>query len=335
MRKPRLVFTIIVAVGMVLWGIMRSYNAYRFHLEKQTRLMMGTYITVSVVGPRKITSSAINSALDRIQEIDVKFNPRNHKSPLYAFNQNNVAITDPEILNLIQVAQEVSKESNGAFDITVAPLVELWGFYSKSYRLPQDKEIKECLRKVGYQHLILNKGKLEKDNPDVQIDLGGIAKGYALSEAVKVLKTQGITFGLIDAGGDVYALGRKGKKLWKIGIKDPRQEGIFGYVEVEDSAVVGSGDYERFFKQNEKRYHHIFNPKTGYPTEGVISVTLIYSDPVLAQAWTKIPFVLGAKQGLELLEKIPGMEVLVITDSREKLFSSGFKHSLHVISQTQ
>ena len=319
MKRLFIIITALILIFFVLW----NYQSKRFHLERQTRFMMDTFVTVYAQGPKQVSKPAVNLALARMQEISVKFNAHDPKSPIYAFNHNNISITDPEILELIQKAQDVSKESSGAFDITVAPLVELWGFYSKSYRLPTDKEIKKSLRKVGYQHLIFNKGKLGKDNPQVQIDLGGIAKGYALSEAVKVLKKQGITSGLIDTGGDVYTLGKKGKRFWKIGIKDPRAEGILGYIEVEDLAVIGSGDYERFFKEKEKRYHHIFNPKTGYPTEGVMSVTIIYSDPALAQAWSKIPFVLGAKKGLQLLEKIPGMKALIITDSGEKLYTQG------------
>ena len=140
---------------------------------------------------------------------------------------------------------------------------------------------------------------------------------------------------LLDAGGDVYALGKKGRHSWKVGIKDPRGEGILGYVEVEDLAVMGSGDYERFFIQDGKRYHHIFNPATGYPTEGVASVTIIYPDPVIAQAWTKIPFIMGAEKGLKALESIPGMEVFIITTSGEKFYSTGLKHAMNVVSETQ
>ena len=334
MKKLKSVSIIIVVIFAGLWAI-RSYNAHRFHVEKETRFMMDTYVTIYAVGPKAITSKAIGLALDRMQEIDTKFNHLNPKSPIYAFNNSGVPITDPEILNLVQVALEFSKKSDGAFDITVAPLVELWGFYGKTYYVPGEQEIKDCLAKVGYQHLILNNGKLEKDVSGTKIDLGGIAKGYALTEAVKILKAQGVTSALIDAGGDVYALGKKGKKMWKVGIKDPRQEGILGYVEVEDLSVLGSGDYERFFIQDGRRYHHIFNPETGYPTEGVASVTLIYPDPIVAQPWTKIPFVWGAKKGLEMLEKIPGMEAIIVTTSGEIIYSSGLKHLLKVVSENK
>ena len=332
MKIIKRVCIIIILVVAGLWGI-RTYNARRFNVEKETRFMMDTYVTIYAVGPKEITSKAIGLALDRMQEIDVKFNSLNPKSQIYAFNENGKSITDPEILELVALALQVSRDTGGAFDITVAPLVELWGFYSKEYYLPKEQEIKDCLTKVGYEHLVLKNGRLDRDLPGVKIDLGGIAKGYALSEAVKVLKAQGVTSALIDDGGDVYALGKKGRKLWKVGIKDPRGEGVLGYVEVEDLAVMGSGDYERFFIKDGKRYHHIFNPKTGYPTEGVMSVTLISADPQFAQILAKAPFVLGLDKGMKMIEKIPGMEAVVITASGERVYSSGLKHILKVIPE--
>lgn len=327
-KKTKSLVLLIFFLGLVLW-LTKKYDSPQ-HLEKQTRMMMDTFVTISAAGPKKITQPAINLTFKRLKEIEVKFNSLNPESPIYAFNHKNEPIIEPEILKLIEVALQVSKESEGAFDITVAPLVELWGFYGKSQQIPSEKEIKDALKTVGYRHLLLDNNKLYKDNAVVKIDLGGIAKGYALREAVKVLKTQGITSALIDLGGDVYALGKKGKKLWKIGIKDPRKEGLLGYIEAEDVAVLGSGDYERFFLKDGKRYHHIFNPKTGYPTEGTSSVTLIYPDPILAQALSKIPFVMGAQKGLKLLECIPGMQAIIITDSGEILYSGGAKKYFYV-----
>jgi thiamine biosynthesis lipoprotein len=331
MKRLKIIFSILALIMLGFWGV-RLYNTHRPYVERETRFMMDTYVSVSVAGPKEISSKAADLALDRMQEIDVKFNALNPKSPLYAFNHKNEPITDPEIIGLIRAGLEVSKKSGGAFDMTVAPLIELWGFNSKEYYVPEEAQIKDCLKSVGYEHLWCTNGKLEKDSGGVKIDLGGIGKGYALSEAVKVLKAQGITSALIDAGGDVYTLGKKGKKLWRVGIKNPRGNDIIGYVEAEDLAVVGSGDYERFFIKDGKRYHHIFDPKTGYPTEGVAGVTLLYPDPVLAQAWAKIPFVLGPKKGLELLEKIPGMEAIIITASGEKLYSAGLTHTLHEVN---
>ncbi|MGE5839392.1 MAG: FAD:protein FMN transferase [Deltaproteobacteria bacterium] len=339
MKKPRFrKLKLALLLILVLFGAslaVRYYNLYRNHLEKQTRFMMDTYVTVLAVGPEKKTSRAIDLALDRMQEIDIKFNHLNPKSQVYAFNHRNEPITDQEIVEVIRVALEIARATGGAFDITVAPLVELWGFYGPSHRVPDEQEIKACLTRVGYQYLTLEPSRVGKSKADVSIDLGGIAKGYAVSQAAKALKEQGVSSALIDAGGDVFALGKKGGGLWKVGIRNPRGEDLLGYVEVENLAVMGSGDYERFFEKDGKRYHHIFNPKTGYPTEGVVGTTIIHEDPVLANAWSKPIFVLGPERGLEVVERIPGMEALVVRSSGEVLYSRGLKHALQTVSKNQ
>jgi thiamine biosynthesis lipoprotein len=332
-RGPKKFKIISLMVVVLLLGLLgfRAYNSYRFHLEKQTRFMMDTYVTIYGVGPKKATSRAIDLAMKRMQEIDSKFNMLNPRSPLYAFNHQGVPISDPEIIDVIRAALEVARKSDGAFDITISPLVELWGFYGDSPHLPQEEQVRECLNHIGSRYLVLDDGTLKKTEADVRIDLGGIAKGYAISQAVKVLKAQGVTSALIDAGGDVYAMGKRGNKPWKVGIRSPRGEELLGYVEVEDLAVMGSGDYERFFMKDGKRYHHIFDPKTGYPAQGLSGTTLIYPDPMLADAWNTALFVLGPKKGLEIVEKTPAMETIMVTTEGKALFSSGMKNALKVI----
>jgi len=318
------------AVAAVFLGTLgfRLYNLHRFHFEKQTRFMMDTYVTVYTVGPKSITAPAIAAALDRMEAVNIKFNSRNPESPIYAFNENGVPISDPEIIDLARVALQVANDSDGAFDITVAPLIELWGFYGDAPRLPGDDEIKRCLENIGFHYLVLTDKTLEKKKPDVKIDLGGIAKGYAVAQAAAVLKQSGVISALIDAGGDIYALGEKGRAPWKVGIKNPRGEGLLGFIEVEDLSVMGSGDYERFFMREGKRYHHIFNPKTGYPVEGLSGSTLVYPDPVMADAWNTALFILGADQGMRRVEAHPGMEAIVVTDSGKILYSTGLKNAL-------
>lgn len=321
---------ILVVVGLVLW---RQINPY--HLEKQTRFTMDTYVTIYAVGSKKATARSVAMALDRIQEIDTKFNHLNAQSPLYAFNRQGTPITDPEIIGLIRTGLELSRLTDGAFDMTVTPLLELWGFYSGDYRIPAPVEIKKLLNVVGYKHLLLQDNRLVKDNPGVKIDLGGIAKGYAIAEAFKVLRAEGIKAALIDTGGDIYALGKKSRKqLWKVGIRNPRGEDLLGYVEVEDLAVIGSGDYERFFIKDGQRYCHIFNSKTGYPSKGVTGVTIIYSDPVESQVWAKIPFILGPEKGLKLIEQNrPDMKVMIVTEERKIIYSENLKQGLKSIAK--
>ena len=286
--------------------------------------MMNTDVTVRVADSREESALAIKAALERMEEIAVKFNALDPRSPLHAFNYQGVPIDDSDILGLIECGLQVSLASEGAFDITVAPLLETRGFYSTSH-LPLGGDIKTVLESVGYRHLISKDGQLTKDVPGVRIDLGGIAKGYALMEAVKVLKAHRVTSAMIDAGGDIYVIGKNRGRPWNVGIQDPRGRGIVGSVKVEDLAVMGSGDYERFCIHDGRRDHHIFDPRTGRSTDGVASVTIIHADPVIAQAWAKVPFVLGPQRGLELIEQISGMEVIVILSSGDRLYSKNVR----------
>ncbi|MCG2702998.1 MAG: FAD:protein FMN transferase [Candidatus Omnitrophica bacterium] len=295
--------------------------------------MMDTYVTIYARGPEKLTSRAIQAALDRMGEVDKKFSIQNQNSPLYAFNYQDIPITDKEILYVVQKAMEISEATKGAFDITVSPLLELWGFYEKSPKVPAEEDIKSCLKDIGYKFLVIKDGRLCKTNKNVRIDCGAIAKGYAIGQALQTLKNEGINSALIDAGGDVYALGKKGNTLWKVGIRNPQNDDMLGYLEVEDMAVVGSGDYERYFMENGKRYHHIFDPKTGYPTEDLSGITVIHPDPMLADAWATALFVLGHEKGLKIAEQLPKINVVMITSANEILYSSQLKKMLTIISK--
>jgi len=312
----------------------RTYNMHRFHVEKQTRFMMDTFVTIYAVGPAKVGASAMKAAFERMQEVDSKFNHLDPNGPIYAFNHDGTSITDPEIVFVAEKALEIAHMTDGAFDITIEPLIELWGFYDDKPALPDDSAIKACLAKTGFKHLRIIDGMLVKDDPSIRIDLGGIAKGYSVNQAKNALAENGISSALIDAGGDVFALGRRGKDLWKIGIRSPRGSDILGFLDVEDLAVMGSGDYERFFMHDGKRYHHIFDPRTGYPVPGVSGTTLLYGDPMLADAWNTAIFVLGPEKGPVIVEKIPGMEAVMITDTGKVMYTSGLADALKINNQT-
>lgn len=169
----------------------------------------------------------------------------NPESPVYDFNNGNAAITDDEIVALVNTALQISEKSGGKYDVTIFPLIDLWGFFSESPELPRREKLNEVLKAVGYGNLTINNGILDKKEEETKIDLGSIAKGYAIGEAGKVLKRAGIKSGLIDAGGDIYALGTNYGKPWVIGIRNPRGEEVAGTLELSDMAVITSGDYER------------------------------------------------------------------------------------------
>ena len=321
LKKLKIISFILAALLIASFAV-RNYNIRHNRMEERKRFMMDTFVMIKAAGPSKKAIKAIEDALDRMQEIDVKMNPMNPASPLYAFNEKGTPIDDPEIVLLVQKGLEISKLSGGAFDMTLLPLTKLWGFSGKAPHLPADRDIQDALAKTGYKYLVVKDGKVKKLRPYIQIDFGGIAKGYAVGEAVKILKREGITSAMIDAGGDIFAVGKSGgKKLWKIGVKSPRDEGIVGYVELTEKSIACSGDYERYFIKDGKRYHHIFNAKTGYPTDGgLLSASIIYHDCTMTDVWTKVLFVLGPEKGMELVKKNPGMEAIMVTKDNKVLY---------------
>ena len=326
MKKIMLAIIFISVIGGVIWGL-NNPSHKEPEVIKRTRFLMDTYCTMKVpvygeIWTREAVDKAINRAFERMEQIDRKFNILNTDSPLYHFNNEGIPITDKEIVNVINIAQEVSRESDGAFDITVEPLVKLWGFFSDNPHLPEKEEIQKTLKQIGWQHLIIKDGKVTKDLLELHIDLGGIAKGYGLSEAVKALKDQGINSALIEAGGQVHAFGYVDGKPWTVGIRNPRGNGyIAGLAATDETDISTSGDYERFFEKDGVRYHHILDPKTGYPAREIMSVSVITADPTLADAWSTALFIMGPEKALKLAEQKTEIEIIVVDAKGEIKYS--------------
>ena len=311
--------SVIVIAGLAVSGLMAGWLGFRYNQSepiKRTISLMSTSCHITVPGKPEAVDQPIEKAFRRMREIEQKFSAFNPDSPVYRFNRQNIPITDPEIINLIKSAQEVYRESAGAFDITIKPLVQLWGLYrNNNPGVPDPADIRTILDCIGSQHLIVANEAVTKDRPEVMIDFGGIAKGYAVKEAVTVLKNDGIQSALIELGGQVYAFGEINKQHWRAGIRHPRDSGVSEVVFIDDTSVSTSGDYERFFEQDGVRYHHILNPRTGYPARGIISMLVIMPDPVLADAWSTAFFVMGPEQALEVARKKPNMEIIMVKES--------------------
>jgi thiamine biosynthesis lipoprotein len=279
-------------------------------LHKESRVMMGTF--VEVVSPDKKAASIVFAEIQRVEGLLSKYK---EGSDIWQLNRSGKWVVNPDTLYVIREAKKFWQMSNGAFDITVAPLVELWGFKDKKYSVPQEEKIKATLKLVGMDKIIFNdfNNMVEFKVLGMQIDLGAIAKGYAVDCAVDKLRRQGIKSCVINAGGQIYCLGNKFGKPWKVAIKDPRQEDFYDFLKLKDKAVSTSGDYEQYFIRGKKRYSHIFNPKTGYPAESdIISVTVVASDGLTADALATSIFVLGKEKGKELIKKFPDVKVKII-----------------------
>jgi len=280
-------------------------------LYKDNRIAMGTFL--EVISPDKRAPGIVFVEIQRIENLLSKYN---RDSEVYRLNKLGKLKVSPDTFYVIKKSVEFWRSSDGAFDITVAPLVDLWGFTEKKYNLPKDAEIKSALALVGSDKIILHEENnvVEFKTPGMRIDLGAIAKGYALDLAVEKLKAANINSCLINLGGQIYCLGDRFGLPWRVAIRSPRQKEFAGYLKLKDRAVATSGDYEQYFSKGNKRYCHILNPKTGYPASGgIVSVTIIASDGLTADALATAIFVLGKVKGEAILRQFPGTEARIIS----------------------
>ncbi len=302
-------------------------------IARVSRVAMGTLVEISAVGSPDRTKPAIEAAFDEIRRVEnlTSFHKVSGLTQINDSSGETHVKSDAELVDLIRKSVRFSEYSDGAFDITIGSIGRLWNFSGElGPRLPDRSEIEKLLPTVGSKLL-----KIDSDQnlvflpvKGMALDLGAIAKGYGLDRAAETLRRMGIGSGLVNAGGDIVAFGKKAPdKPWRIGIQDPRNPGgILAVGEINDRAVVTSGDYERFFMDADRRYHHILDPKTGYPAEGLQSVTIVAPDGVTADAMSTAVFVLGKDKGLALIETMPDVAGLVVDRHGSVFMSEKARH---------
>lgn len=262
---------------------------------------MDTYMQITVYGPEARSLSAL--AQKEILRLDALLACQQPESEVTALNRSRSMILSADTAFVIKKALQVHQETNGSFNITLAPLSSLWGFPNGPYRIPSPEERKEALKKTGAEFIFLDPKtrSCELRKPGLSIDLGGIGKGYASEQAIKLLKAGGVTSALLNLGGNIQTIGKKPDgSPWNIAVRHPDiVKSYLGILAIDNAAVVTSGDYERFFVQNGKRYHHILDPKTGSPTQnGLRSITVVCPDGVLADALSTALFVMGLHKAI-------------------------------------
>ncbi len=293
----------------------------------RTALIMGTLVEIKGVGQdQKHINRAISNAFTAMRKEEERFSPQIESSRLSLLNRTTAAVmVDPQMLELLQLGQEISRQSQGAFNLGLGRLKALWNFEAEDPRVPTTAAIKAILPDPDHE-LVHIAGNRVTRSSGVQLDLGGIAKGYAVDQALKVLRTAGITSASVNAGGDIGLLGGHGERPWKIGIQHPRRPGeVLATLELRNQTIVTSGDYERFFIQKGVRYHHLFDPQTGLPARGCQSVSVIAPNAAEADALATAAFVLGPQKGLELLEQRPQVEGLILAADGTASVTSGLK----------
>ena len=239
----------------------------------------------------------------------------------------------PETLEVLRTARQVSEWTDGKFDVTFGALSGLWKFdHDQDDRIPHPADVQARLPLVDYRALDVDDTSRTAflRRPGMRVHLGGIGKGFAVDRAAALLRAEGITDFLIQSGGDLYAGGRRGDRSWRAGIRDPRgpADQVFAAMDVHDETFSTSGDYERFFLQDGRRYHHILDPDEGAPARGCRSVTIVARQAVLADALSTGVFVLGPEAGMALIEKLPDVEGVIVTSGNDVLVSSGLTERL-------
>lgn len=266
--------------------------------------------------------SLLTKAFDLCRTYEEKFSktiPTSEVSKINAAGGAFVSVSD-ETIALIKKGIYYGDLSKGAFDITIAPLSELWNFQNKEVQgktVPDESEINEALRHVNYQSIVIDGNKVSLNDAEAQLDLGGIAKGYIADRLKYFLVENGVANGLINLGGNVLAIGQKPDGTpFQIGVQKPfdKQGRAITSVAATDISIVSSGVYERYFEADGTRYHHILNPDTGYPfANDLLGVTILSEDSTDGDALSTTCFALGLEKGMELLKQLNGVEGLFIT----------------------
>lgn len=294
--------------------------------ETRTVYTMDTVMNLTAYGEN--ASAALDAAEETLRTLDAKLDRHDETSTVSALNRDGT-VEDAELAQLTDIAQTIGALSGGAFDPTVAPVMDAWDFTGDAPRVPSDEELSALLAHVGLEKLSVD-GNTIALSDGAQLDLGGIAKGYAADLLRAQLEKEGVTSATLDLGGDVFVMGRKTDGSdWRIAVKDPADtESYLGVVSAADKFIVTSGVYERYFEENGVRYHHILDPKTGCPAEsGLVSVTVLCENGAWADALSTACFVLGPDGALALRDDLADQgadfELILVTDDGRVLYTDG------------
>lgn len=298
----------------------------------QTTFKLGTVVSITIYDSED--EAVFETLFERMQLIEDKMSRTISTSEVsrindYSQNHNleDILEIDPEVYEVIRTAVEFGEMSDGRFDITLAPVVALWGIGTEQEGIPDRDLIEKALLTVGPDKLMVLENNRIALAKGTTIDLGGIAKGYAADEIEHALKDMGINKAIINLGGNVKVMGKKEENMpFKIGIQDPLAErnDYLGILSAEDKTIVTSGDYEKYFEVDGMRYHHIFDPTTGYPyNTDVASVTVIGDKSIIADVMSTILYLMDVDEGLELVNSIEGIDCIYITRDQSVYLSNG------------
>ena len=300
--------------------------------ESRDIFAMDTYMTLTAYG--KNAKKALDEAVDEINNIEQLVSTGIDSSEVSQINKNGKGSVSETTGYLIKRSKEIYDSTNGVFDITIYPIMQAWGFPTENYRVPGKKELKKLRGLMGADHVLYDEKKQEVilNKEGMKIDLGGIAKGYTSSKVMDIFKENGISSAVISLGGNVQTLnGKPDGSDWRVAVENPADTGSYiGVLSIKDKAVITSGGYERYFKQDGKTYHHIIDPATGYPADnGLISVTIVSDDGTLADGLSTSLFIMGEEKAAQFWkENSEKFETIMETADGKLYVTEGIGDSL-------
>lgn len=285
---------------------------------------MDTYMSITATGVN--AQDAVDKSVEAIIELEDLISRTMEDSDIYRLNNSDgaVVVVDDLTYDILTLALDVAEKTNGAFDPTICAITDLWGIGTDAERVPSDEEIAEALKTVSYTNILLLGDNQVQLLNGAKIDLGAVGKGYAADLIVDIYDDNEITSGIISLSGNIYVYGEKEDgELWSIGVADPEVSGVYSIIiESEQTSIVTSGAYERYFEQDGVIYHHVFDSQTGYPTtENILSMTIVCESSALADMYSTALFAMGYDAAIEFAENESNIDVVIIRDDDQVYIS--------------
>lgn len=304
---------------------------------QDTQASMGTRIHVELWHDDTATAERLMAAvMAEMERIDLAYSPYRKTSELSRLNRlapGGWVEVSAELFDLLERSRRMSELTGGAFDVTYASVGRYYDY--REGKRPDDDQVRRAVEAIDYRHVELDRQTLRVryTRPEVYVDLGGIAKGYAVDCSMDILRRAGVETASVSAGGDAYILGDRRGEPWTVGVRDPRRENAMAAVlPLLDTAVSTSGDYERFFEEDGVRYHHILDPATGDSARRSWSVTILGPEATFTDALSTSVFVLGPEAGLELIDRLPGIDAIVIDATGRLRYSRDLAPMAHSVT---
>ncbi len=331
-QKRRLIWQIPFLVFLVVGTILIIRQQRSMPYRQTGDFIFGTTYKVTYQSDKDLALQIQKE----LMKVDNSLSPFNSRSVITAINQNRDTVPNESFLEVFRLAMDISRDTEGAFDITVAPLVNAWGFGFKNESLPTEHQVDSLMQIVGYQKVSLVDGKVRKQDPRMMLDCSAIAKGYGVDMVARFLRDQGVQNFMVEVGGEIVTSGVNAQRLpWRVGVVKPIEDSLSTAHELQtvlnvtDKAMATSGNYRNFYYKDGKRYAHTIDPKTGHPVQhNILSATVLANSCALADAYATSFMVLGLEKTKQLLKRHPELMVYLIYDAGDDNNAVWFSPSL-------